>query len=78
MKDKYVEHYFPRYFVFGEHADGRVDIATAHDSTVATVSAKDAAKLIAHRDEIVEKLCNMARAFEDAAPEAFSRFWYGA
>lgn len=78
MKDKYVEHEFPHYFVFGEHDDGRVDVATERDDTVATVSAEDAAKLIAHRAAVVQKLCDMAKAFDDAAPDAFRRFWYGA
>lgn len=36
MREKYVEERFPRYFVFGEHADGRVDVASADKDTLAT------------------------------------------
>ena len=78
MRDKYIEHDFQRYFEFGEHADGRVDIATESDSTVATVTREHAQKLIEHRDSVVTKLCDMAQAFDAAAPEEFKRFWYGA
>lgn len=77
MKDKYVEQDFPHYFVFGEHLDGRVDIATGTGSAVATVSKEDAEKLIQHRDAIVQKLCDMARAFDEASPDKFRKFWYG-
>lgn len=77
MRDKYVEHDFPRYFIFGEHADGRVDIATISQDAIATVSRDDADTLIAQRDEVVKKLCDMASAFDAAAPEAFQKFWYG-
>ena len=76
MKSKYVEEVFPRYFVFGEHLDGRVDIATEFDPTVATVSREHAAILIAQRDAVVQKLCDMAKAFNKADNEAFKRFWY--
>lgn len=82
MKDKYIlegvlldfEEDFPRYFIFGEHDDGRVDIATEHDDTVATVSKEHAYKLIEHRDIAFLRLCAMARAFDEAAPDAFRRF----
>lgn len=78
MRDKYIEQDFPRYFVFGQHSDGQVDIATEKDSAVATVSHEHATRLIADRAAIVQKLCDMARAFDEAAPDAFNRFWYGA
>ena len=77
MKDKYIEHDFPRYFVFGAHSNGNVDIADADDSTLATVSRVHAEKLITDRDRIVNKLCEMARAFESTDNEAFTKFWYG-
>lgn len=77
MRDKYVEHDFPRYFEFGQHADGRVDIATVRGDVVATVSRDDTDRLIRQRNELVQRLCDMARAFDAAAPEAFDKFWYG-
>ena len=76
MNAKYIEGAFPRYFVFGQHADGRVDVVTEAGGTVATVSPEHATQLIAQRDVIVQRLCDMAHAFTVAAPEAFSRFWY--
>lgn len=76
MKAKYVEEEFPRYFIFGEHADGSVDIATSSDDTVATVSRVHAEKLVAHRDAVVQKLCDMAMAFDEADSAAFEKFWY--
>ena len=77
MKDKYVEEDFPLYMEFGIHADGRVDIETTNGDPVATVSKAEAATIIKHRAEVVQRLCDMARAFDEAAPEAFTEFWYG-
>ena len=77
MREKYIEEVFPRYFEFGKHADGRVDIATCKNDTVATVSREHATNLIADRDALVQKLCDMALAFDKAAPEVFTQFWYG-
>jgi hypothetical protein len=76
MKDKYVEHRFPKYFVFGNHADGQVDIETVDDELVATVTASAAQRLVAERNGLVRALCKMAQAFDEAAPEKFERHWY--
>ena len=35
MKEKYIEEYFNRWFVFGKHSDGAVDISD-HDGDVLT------------------------------------------
>lgn len=77
MKDKYIEEEFPEYFVWGKRVDGRVDIATTSDDTVATVSQEHAEKLIQHRNDLVRRLCDMAQAFDKSSPEEFKRFWYG-
>jgi len=78
MRDRYIEEEFPRYFVFGRHHDdGRVDISTVKNSTLATVSPLDAETLIADRAAAVTMICNMARAFNAAAPDDFTKFWYG-
>jgi hypothetical protein len=77
MKDKYIEEDFPRYFVFGEHENGTVDLATPSNDTIATVSKEHADNIIGDRDAIVSKLCAMARAFDESDPDAFTRFWYG-
>lgn len=73
---KYIEARFPRYFIFGEHPDGRVDVATANDSTIATMSRKDAEKIIADRDAVIDALADMANAFDAASPTDFSYHWY--
>ena len=77
MRDKYIEEVFPRYMIFGECKDGRVDVASVTETIVVGVSHADASRLISQRDSAVQKICDMARAFNDAAPEAFTAFWYG-
>jgi hypothetical protein len=77
MKDKYIEEEYPVYFVWGKRVDGRVDIATTSDDTVATVSQEHAEKLIQDRNDLVRRLCDMAQAFDRSSPEEFKKFWYG-
>lgn len=77
MREKYVEERYPRYFVFGEHKDGRIDVASGQQDTVATVSKEHAENLITDRDALIGALCAMAAAFDDAAPLSFQAFWYG-
>jgi hypothetical protein len=77
MKDKYIEEEYPVYFVWGKRVDGRVDIATTSDDTVATVSQEHAEKLIHDRNDLVRRLCDMAQAFDRSSPEEFKKFWYG-
>jgi hypothetical protein len=76
MKDKYIEEKFPIYFVFGEHDDGRVDIASAADDTIATVTREHAEVLIQQHNILVQALCDLAQAFNKADPTAFKTFWY--
>ena len=63
MRVKYVEEEYPRYFEFGKHPDGRVDIASSKNSTIATVSEKHAKQLIEDRDAVVQKLCDTTLAY---------------
>lgn len=63
--DKAIERKFPAYFIFGVRADGRVDIASTHDDTVATMSRDDAEKVIKERDEVLAALSTLAHALND-------------
>ena len=76
MRHKYITDAFPRYFVFGEHSDGMVDVADSSSSTIVTMSLDNANKVITDRDKLINKLCEMAEAFEQADGVAFERFWY--
>jgi len=76
MREKYVEERFPRYFQFGEHPDGRVDLATSDDMTVCTVTKDEAAKLQRHRDAVIDMLSKMAVRFSEISPEEFAKVWY--
>ena len=77
IRDKYIEEKYPLYFVWGNRADGCVDIATTSDDTVATVSQEHAEKLIQDRSDLVHRLCDMAQAFAKSSPEEFEKFWDG-
>lgn len=78
MRDKYVEARFPRYFEFGTSSEGRVDLATADDDTVATVLPEHAEKLIQHRDVAVDMIAELAEKLAEISPAAFNKIWYGA
>ena len=75
MREKYVEERFQRYFEFGEHGDGRVDLATQNDSTVCTVTKDEAAKLMANRNDAINMLCKLALKLDEVAPEEFDKVW---
>lgn len=78
MLAKYVEQRFPTYFVLGGTADGsRVNICSLDRDDIVLCTPGEAKVLIEDRDKIVSYLASMADAFDKAAPEHFSHFWYG-
>ena len=77
MRSKYIEERFPRYFEFGEHEDGRVDLATINESTIATVTRKEATKIITDRLAMLDMLCKVALKLAALNPEEFNEIWYG-
>jgi len=78
MLTKYVEERFPTYFILGGTRDGsRVNVCSLHRDDIVLATPEEAAVLIEDRDKIVSYLASMADAFDKAAPEHFSHFWYG-
>jgi hypothetical protein len=69
MKEKYVEERFPRWFEFGVHPDGRVDLADRDGDVITGISAETAAKLLEARTQYVDAMIEIF--FED--PEALYR-----
>ena len=74
--DKYVEERYPRYFEFGAHPDGKVDVASTKKDTLATVSKEHLANLIKDRDEVIDMLCILAAKLDEISPEEFEKIWY--
>jgi hypothetical protein len=75
MRSKYIEERWRRYFVFGSYADSpMVDISDGETYTVATMSREHAQTVISERDRLIDTLCQMALAFESAAPAQFEAF----
>ncbi len=77
MREKYVEERFNRYFVFGTHRGGEVDVACAAADTLATVSKEQAEALIADRDKVLNMLVKVALKLDEVAPDEFNKLWYG-
>lgn len=77
MKEKYVDGRFPRWMIFGESSDGsQVDIATIDGDVAEGIAKPQAEKLIAEYNRIQQAFGGLALAFDEAAPEAFTKFWY--
>ena len=76
MREKYIEERFPRYFIFGEHKDGRVDVTSLHHDTIDTVSKEQAKVLIEDRDKLLDALVLVAQKFDDTDHNAFNSLWY--
>jgi len=76
MREKYVEERFPRYFIFGQSADGKlVDVATTEGDVLTSVSVENAKSVIESHNKVIQFMCDLADAFDKAAPEAFKDFW---
>jgi len=72
---KYIEETFGTYFVFGEHPDGRVDLASQDEDAVATVSRESAKKIIADRNTILTSYYRLLDAFSHSDPGGCRKFW---
>lgn len=77
MREKYIEETFPRYFIFGEHPNGNVDVSSANDDIVSNVPRDVAEKLIAQRDAVIDRLVKVSLAFSERCPDEFTKLWYG-
>lgn len=69
MKEKYVEERFPRWFEFGVHSDGRVDLADSDGDVITGVSPETATKLLQAREQYVDAMIEIF----SADPEALNR-----
>ena len=76
MKPQYVEECYPRWMAFRRRSDGHVFLCDINRVILPNVTEELADTLISERDVLVDALCEMADAFDKAAPEAFKEFWY--
>lgn len=56
MKRKYIEEDFRKYFIFGEHEDGCVDVSDGNGDIAIHVFKKEVDRLISDRDKVVDAL----------------------
>jgi hypothetical protein len=78
MREKYVEERFPRYFIWGETRDGRVDVSDVTGTYHAVhVPRKFAEHIIDERDNAVDMLVELALALDNADHDIFTKIWYG-
>jgi hypothetical protein len=73
MREKYVDERYPRWLTFNMP---QVTSSQA-DWVVRTPTVEDAQLLTAEHHVVHDALVRCALAFAEAAPEAFSDFWYG-
>jgi hypothetical protein len=58
---KSIERHFSPYFVFGEHPDGKVDVADSnHDTLVGHVTVEDAQRLVKERQKAIDAIIRLA------------------
>jgi topoisomerase IA-like protein len=76
MKEQYIDERFGIYFEFGEHGDGRVDIASSQNDTVATVTREHAKNLIEDRNSLRHMLVRLALKLDEIDHKEFSKIWY--
>lgn len=76
LKDKYIEERFSRYFKFGQSEEEKIDIASTHNDTVATVSKEHAANLIEDRNSLLNFTIKLAKALNETNPDRFKHIFY--
>lgn len=59
VREKYVEERYGRWCVFGEHADGTVDVNDGTNDVVTCVDRAEAEKLIAAHNQMVAELVRL-------------------
>lgn len=73
MKPKYVDERFPPWLVFPPAL-----VTSSRDDWVVRLSSlEDAERLVTEHHVVHDMLTECAMAFAEAAPEAFTDFWYG-
>lgn len=76
MKDKYVDDQYGFWHEFGSSGAG-VDIRSSDDRMdIGPIPKSIADTLIAEHNRVQNRLVELAKAFNAAAPEAFEKFWY--
>lgn len=65
MREKYVEERFNRWFVFGQRADGSVDVSGADCDVFEGIPPAAAEKFIAARNAYVDALVAMFTEYPD-------------
>lgn len=77
IRTKYVEERFPRYFIFGTSAAGKVDVSSTKIDPVATVASEAAAEVLTrYRDAAVDMIIRLAQILSEVDPQAFNDVWY--
>lgn len=73
---KYYDTQAPNWFVFGQHANGNVDVADINGDIICNIPQKDADRLLAERDHTVKIIEMLGNTLLNVDVEAFKRVWY--
>jgi hypothetical protein len=76
MRDKYIEERFPRFFEFGCSEEGKVDVASTVNDTIATVSKEQAQYMIDDRDILLDMLITVVNALDEVDSNRLEDIWY--
>ncbi len=77
MKEKYIEERFQNYSIFGKNlVANEVGLAMANDPDVATVTRKEAMKLIENRDDTIDMIKELVQALHKIDPVKLREIWY--
>lgn len=76
MREKYVDERWPQMLDFPQRDGSTVYLCTVDDAVELTLPKGQAAALQAAYNRMQAEVVRMALAFDEAAPEAFSRYWY--
>jgi hypothetical protein len=81
MNEKYIDERLGFAFVFGQYADGRVDLhreGLGCTADIAThISEENAESLLADRSKLMETIYALAKGWDAVDPEGFKKYWYG-
>lgn len=76
MKEKYIEEEYGVLRISGKHPDGRVNVCNYAGSIDILLTPEDAEQLLNQHNKMQQLFVRCALAFDEADPEAFTKFWY--
>ena len=73
--ERLIESRFPEFRIYGEHANGSVDVADTGGDVASNISREQADRLISSHNQAIEALARALQYVQDAGGDAWDVLW---